>query len=121
MIEVIFSAPALRAAAFWKRGEAAWQYWFSEEEITALATRKNRTEATLARLLVKCAVRSALRRAGMLSLPAAKDLRIAVEPGGRPWIDMPESCVDWLNARGMGLDVSLSHTRDRAMAMVVIA
>jgi phosphopantetheinyl transferase (holo-ACP synthase) len=120
MIEVVLTSPTERADLFWQQGGAAWQYWFVAEELAALAPRRNRAAATMARLLGKCAVRSALRRAGLDRPPSARELRIGVEPGGRPFVDMPESCADWLAARGLGLDLSLSHAHTRALAVAML-
>jgi phosphopantetheinyl transferase (holo-ACP synthase) len=121
MIEVILSAPTRRTDAFWCRGGAHWRRCFAAEELAALDPRGNRAEATMARLLGKCAVSLALRRAGLRQPPVAQELRIAVDAGGRPWVDMPQSCAAWLAANRLGLDISLSHAGDYALAIAVLA
>jgi phosphopantetheinyl transferase (holo-ACP synthase) len=121
VIEIMRSAPTSRAAAYWRRDGEALHEWFTPLEIDALRARRNRDAATIVRVLAKRAVCSALRRAGLRRVPCPIELQIAVEPGGRPWVEMPDTCARWLAARGLGLDVSLSHARGRALAVAVLA
>lgn len=123
MIEVMLAASPQRARAGWLKTEdgAALAHWLTVDELQALAPRRNRAEAAMARMLAKTAVRLVLRRAGLRPLPAARELRIAVEPGGRPWVDLPAHCAERLARAALGLDISLSHAHDRALAVVVLA
>lgn len=121
MIEIHLNASTDSGRNLWARSSEYRLHWFHPLELSALASRRNKAAATTSRMMAKSAIRRVLRRAGMKDVPKPSKCVIAVEPNGRPWVDLPSETVEWLTKAGLGLDISLSHTHDRAFAVAVIA
>ena len=101
-------------------GDRFIQRVFTEGEVRYCESKANRAERYAARFAAKEAAMKALGTGWNYGV-RWRDVEVVREPGGRPTIKFHGKAAEWavrLNAKQVSL--SLSHTREQAIASVIL-